>query len=526
MAIYTVTTSQNPAVHILMADDTLSVTASGALFGNGSDTVVNHFDNNPGLTSVLIEGAIQQLPGQWAISSAGRNFSLQIGNDGLLSAENAFISGTLENLSIENRGEIIAGYKAIQLYDDTAGTNDPFIIENYGRIESNAANIGVAAITLFGQKAASSRVLDIDNEGWIGGDYAISFASLFPLIDTVRLDLRNEAAGQIVGAIDTSIAAGNDRIWNEGTISGFEDGQFLLGGGNDRLVNFGTVDGWVYLQGGDDIYRGMGAGSVMGVDGGDGNDSLYGGSGADIFRGGNGNDTLMGFGGDDTFFADAGFDLIIGGAGFDRIMLSDATEAQVLDLADTTSNVGLTMGDKISGIEAITGSDFDDLLGGTHIANHIDGGAGNDTLFGRGGADTLIGGAGDDWIDGGIGHDHLSGGDGDDYLFGGRGADTLIGGDGDDTLDGGTTRDNDLLIGGDGVDTFVLYRTGGKDVVQDLAAEDRIELSGFDGETVAAIVARYGSDTADGALLRFSGADSVLFIDAELELVADLLMLV
>jgi trimeric autotransporter adhesin len=66
----------------------------------------------------------------------------------------------------------------------------------------------------------------------------------------------------------------------------------------------------------------------------------------------------------------------------------------------------------------------------------LNGDAGNDRLFGEGGNDTLNGGAGNDSLYGGIGNDILTGGTGDDYLEGGAGADTYVFGygSGNDTI--------------------------------------------------------------------------------------------
>src|SRR5262249_44454288 len=58
----------------------------------------------------------------------------------------------------------------------------------------------------------------------------------------------------------------------------------------------------------------------------------------------------------------------------------------------------------------------------------IDGGAGNDKLFGGSGPNILLGGSGDDQLFGGSARDILIGGDGHDQLRGFRGDDILIGG--------------------------------------------------------------------------------------------------
>jgi Ca2+-binding RTX toxin-like protein len=55
----------------------------------------------------------------------------------------------------------------------------------------------------------------------------------------------------------------------------------------------------------------------------------------------------------------------------------------------------------------------------------LDGGAGNDTIFGADRADVLIGGAGRDTLDGGLGNDQLRAQDGEvDVLHGGPGTDS------------------------------------------------------------------------------------------------------
>ena len=103
---------------------------------------------------------------------------------------------------------------------------------------------------------------------------------------------------------------------------------------------------------------------------------------------------------------------------------------------------------------SISGDDGNDILRNAPI---LDGGAGNDQLFGTGGPDTLHGGPGDDVIRGEAGDDALGGEQGNDHLDGGGGNDTLSGGLGNDTILGGIGNDIytvDTIDGSDGADTF------------------------------------------------------------------------
>jgi Ca2+-binding RTX toxin-like protein len=61
-------------------------------------------------------------------------------------------------------------------------------------------------------------------------------------------------------------------------------------------------------------------------------------------------------------------------------------------------------------------------------AADIDGGKGEDQIYGGSGHDTLRGGDGEDYIHGGVGNDFIEGGDKDDVIIGGIGADFIDGG--------------------------------------------------------------------------------------------------
>jgi serralysin len=96
-----------------------------------------------------------------------------------------------------------------------------------------------------------------------------------------------------------------------------------------------------------------------------------------------------------------------------------------------------------------------DWLIGTDIYSRLEGGGGNDSLFGEGGNDKLYGNSGADYVSGGPGHDLARGSDGEDLIYGDGGDDKLYGGAHSDSIYG--NGGNDLLHGGTGTD----YLSGG-----------------------------------------------------------------
>ncbi len=143
---------------------------------------------------------------------------------------------------------------------------------------------------------------------------------------------------------------------------------------------------------GNDMMFGLSGNDHM--NGGAGNDRMFGGSGDDLLNGGTGDNLVNGGSGNDYIFAGGGNDTVIGGAGYDTIDFFNATSGVKIDL-NKHSIAGFGEG-TISGVEAVRGSAFNDVLAGDKQNNALDGGAGNDVLRGGKGADTLFGGAGDD----------------------------------------------------------------------------------------------------------------------------------
>ncbi|WP_367394394.1 retention module-containing protein [Pseudomonas sp. X4] len=163
-----------------------------------------------------------------------------------------------------------------------------------------------------------------------------------------------------------------------------------------------------------------------------------------------GNDTVNGGDGNDIIFGDLVSFGSVAGNGVEAIQGYVAGQLGVA-LGDVDGRVlHKYIVEHISEFDVSRSNDGNDILNG---------GAGNDLLFGQGGDDTLDGGKGNDILIGGLGKDTLLGGEGNDILLGGKGDDTMT--------------------GGSGADTFV-WKAGdtGKDVIKDfkVAEGDRIDL--------------------------------------------------
>ena len=191
------------------------------------------------------------------------------------------------------------------------------------------------------------------------------------------------------------------------------------------------------------------------LDGREGDDWLDGGPGADMLRGGEGNDTASYF-----FSFTGGVEVRLhNGTARGGEAEGDTFATEVVEYTDSEGNI-LTM--ELPDIENLDGSYFSDILAGDLRDNRINGGGGNDELYGGPGG----------------GDDLLTGGPGNDRLYGGIGNDTLEGGPGDDQLRGGP--DDDMLDGGEGDDAFIIAVGGGNDTLLDFGnGEDRIDLTAF-----------------------------------------------
>ncbi len=115
-------------------------------------------------------------------------------------------------------------------------------------------------------------------------------------------------------------------------------------------------------------------------------------------------------------------------------------------------------GSSVAGVNLGTSSY--NLIAAAAGTTKLNGGTGNDALFGTAAADNLSGGAGSDLLLGDTGNDTLNGGAGNDLLIGGNGADAMTGGTGDDIyqVDDSTAAGGIDLVteaAGEGTDTVL-----------------------------------------------------------------------
>ena len=336
-----------------------------------------------------------------------------------------------------------------------------------------------------------------------------------------------DAAGDTLTSIEKLVgSAYNDRLTgNEenNELHGWTGNDTLIGGGgNDTLIGSDGDDVLKGEAGNDWLDGGVGADTL---DGGAGSHDMasYAGSGAGVnvnLATGTGSDavsgqrseahgdtlrnienltgsahadTLTGNAGANALFGGAGSDTLNGGGGVDWVNYYMSAEGVTVDLTlsgrQQSTNNGDAAGDRLTSIENLVGSAYNDRLTGNEENNELYGWTGADELDGGGGSgDTasyaeseagvnvnLATGRGSDAVSGQRSEAHgdtlrnienLTGSVHADTLTGNAVANVLKGYDGDDTLEGGEGNDvlsgdgdNDTLIGGAGADE--LYGGGG-----------------------------------------------------------------
>lgn len=130
-------------------------------------------------------------------------------------------------------------------------------------------------------------------------------------------------------------------------------------------------------------------------------------------------ENAIGGSGNDRFVGNSANNVLTGNDGQDTVSYETATAGVHVDLgiASQQNTIGAGL-DTLSGIEAVVGSAFDDLLTGTSGTTSLSGGGGNDLIVSLG-----------------SGSRGLSGGDGDDVFMAGPASESIDGGNGYDIVD-------------------------------------------------------------------------------------------
>jgi Ca2+-binding RTX toxin-like protein len=381
--------------------------------------------------------------------------------------------------------------------------------------------------------------------------------------DTLTGGAGNDTLDGGLGADRLDGGDGNDEVSYESQSDGITINLATQIGGagaaGDRLISIEDLTG---SNGNDSL---LGSSRAERINGSFGQDLVSGMDGNDDLSGGYGNDTVQGGTGNDTLSGSVGNDSIDGGDGVDILRDGSTSYAVTLDIgAGTWVTNGET--DRIANVESFVTSSGNDSLSSNDGGHTLDGGFGDDSLFGGGGNDVLVADSGADWMDGGTGRDtllfdfafeaftfNLQTGKGDHAdllgdqvrgienlaigsafrdvtIIGSTGAnvittdsgnDSITGGKGVDTIDSGTG--NDRLSGGKGADTFVFsqeFLTIGSDRITDFGRGDSFDLSRdtFDalGRSVSASELRIGRAAQDANdHLIYNDANGQLSYDAD-----------
>lgn len=370
----------------------------------------------------------------------------------------------------------------------------------------------------------------------VGIEFLNLLGSVFPDGGSYKLVLTDNTAGSFLEAIVNSnstksdslwfddraetsadifvqnTAAGADHIWTGGgndyvATGRISSGDVYDGGAGYDTVSFGTANfavtfslldqGSAHDVGGGRIVT---IGNFEAIGGSSLGDNLTGDDGANAIRSGGGDDTIHAGGGNDMVWIDDfnGYTAIAadGGGGNDTLSFQPAEFDGVtfsLALQGSAQATG-------QGSGTVTATGFENLEG-TFFADHLTGDDGANTMLGYWDADTIDGGAGDDVLYGDASYaKHFTdidqiGYDGTFVVVEDEGgfADTLNGGSGKDKLIGGLGAD--ALTGGSGADRFIYVDVqdsgvgaGNRDIIADFshAEHDKIDLHLIDADTTQA----------------------------------------
>ena len=174
----------------------------------------------------------------------------------------------------------------------------------------------------------------------------------------------------------------------------FPGAGILYGPKNKTNIIYGS-DSSTKLSGG--LKKDRVEGGQLGetIEGFSADDIISGNGGNDVIYGGDGNDIINGNIGNDVIFGDNGTDRINGSEGLDTVIFKgDSINAKgvFVSLMEGYGKFADAEGDIYASVEAVIGSEFNDIIEGSDDNNILSGSGGNDTIITYDGYDILVGG--------------------------------------------------------------------------------------------------------------------------------------
>jgi Ca2+-binding RTX toxin-like protein len=331
------------------------------IFGFGGDDVISGLGGHDTIEGGAGADSINGGPGTdtaaYTQSESGVTVSLA-SNEGSGGDAEGDTLNSIENLAGSDHDDTLYGNAGNNVL---IGLDGDDILKGGGGADTLDAGDGADILKGGGGADSLNGGLGIDTVSYEGSAAAV----------WVDLDSGTGSGGDAQGDTLTSIEQVTGSAYND-ILAGDREANTLRGGdGHDSLKG----------GGGDDTLEGQG-----------GNDFLFGGDLSDVLLGGDGDDLLNGGEGSDT---------MNGGDGLDTLSYAGSYAGVVINLGGGTALGGEATGDVYTSVENLAGSSHSDSLFGDHLANQIDGGDGDDYLFGAAGNDTFMfeaNGFGDDSI--------------------------------------------------------------------------------------------------------------------------------
>ncbi|MHA4866224.1 calcium-binding protein [Duganella sp. PWIR1] len=269
--------------------------------------------------------------------------------------------------------EPIFGIDTIKVNLAAAGTYN--MLTNAANVENAIAAPGTVAINLIGNDSDNQLTGNAAGNKLTGG-------------------LGNDTLDGGAGNDTMDGGQGNDTYYVDSATDTVTE---AANGGNDSIITTlttytlgATLENVRYM--GSSAFTGTGNAGDNTLQGGAGNNKLDGKEGNDLLLGGQGSDSLLGGAGSDTLFGGPGNDTLDGGALTDKIGNSDfnvavysfSAGAVSVDLGTGVASDGFGGTDKLVNINFVIGSNDDDVLTGSTLAQleGFEGGKGNDTIDG------------------------------------------------------------------------------------------------------------------------------------------------